>query len=236
MRILVACSGSFIHLGSMFGTSPQVHSLQVTARSLHLNCYGSIILLIIMIPPIPRSTHSGPSASPLNSSLSPLIFSRSNYPHPLTPSLDLRSGNSASSLCSFSLNYMLLLYKDDVMHMQHLNRAPYHTPHAYYPPHAYSSTTTEGSLSKDSIQDACRFWSPRHPMHISIAPPPPPVQFSHPHLKVAARHTPLRARGPTTHHSRRVPQYMKHCGTHDHTIVHLHPPFIYHPPHAPYKL
>ena len=43
---------------------------------------------------------------------------------------------------------MLLLYKDDVMHMQHLNRAPYYTPHAYYPPHAYSSTTREGSLSE----------------------------------------------------------------------------------------
>ena len=66
--------------------------------------------------------------------------------------------------------------------------------------------------------------------------PPSKAKLNHPALKLGTTHTPLRARGPTTHHSRRVPQYMKHCRTHDHTTVHLHPPFIYHPPHAPYKL
>ena len=76
-------------------------------------------------------------------------------------------------------------------------------------------------------------WCPRQPIHTSIVPPPPPPQLTHPHLKVSARHTSLRTRGPTTNHSRRLPQYMKHCLTHVHTTVHLHPPFIYHPPHAP---
>ena len=55
-------------------------------------------------------------------------------------------------------------------------------------------------------------------------------QLNHPALKLGTTHTPLRARAPTTHHSRRAPQYMKHCLTHVHTTVHLHPPFIYHPP------
>ena len=56
----------------------------------------------------------------------------------------LRSGNNASNLCSYSLNYVLLLFTDDVMHMPHFTRAPYHTlyipnstiPHAH--PHPLS--------------------------------------------------------------------------------------------------
>ena len=162
MRILFLCPNALMHL-KYVTSSPLVagHSSQLALKLLRKH------------HPSHHHDTSHPPLHPLrpvgqpSQLLSiPSYFSRTNYPHPLTPSLDLRSGNSASSLCYFSLNYMLLLYKDDVMHMQHLNRAPYHTAHAYYPPHAYSSTTTEGSLSKDSIQDACRFWSPRHPMHI----------------------------------------------------------------------
>ena len=63
-----------------------------------------------------------------------------------------------------------------------------------------------------------------------------PPQLSHPPLKLGARQTPLRARGPTTNHSKRAPQYMKHCLTHVHTTVHLHPPFIYHTPSRPFFL
>ena len=61
-------------------------------------------------------------------------------------------------------------------------------------------------------------------------------QLNHPALKLGTTHTPLRARGPTTNHSRRVPQYMKHCLTHVHTTVHLDPPFIYHTPSRPFFL
>ena len=50
----------------------------------------------------------------------------------------LRSGNNASNLCSYSLNYVLLLFTDDVMHMPHFTSAAYHT----LPPRASSSIIT----------------------------------------------------------------------------------------------